>query len=328
MKKWCKGFIIAGAVLLTLGAGSGAFIASMTCFRKYEQTNTSLTKWMGTIDDEARLNEIVLPGSHDAGTNGMSWLGKTQHLSVKEQLNLGVRYFDLRVNHVKNDYVIYHSIINGTRFDPILDDIASFIEENPSETLFLDFQHFKNGSDEYVYHTVSEKLKDHLVIQNDVQSELAFVDELRLKDTRGKCIVFFGDDSPFVKEAHIFSRNNDACTQKGQALDSCYISSYHAMKSKQFIDEALGYYMDKIQTKKEKEGHKGIFVWQCQLTDSKLVFGPYHRERGHEANMNAFIENLPQQDYFSDINVIMRDFLDEAKVESIVKLNASKGLLK
>ena len=44
--------------------------------------------------------------------------------------------------------------------------------------------------------------------------------------------------------------------------------------------------------------------------------------------MNVFIENLPQQDYFSDINVIMRDFLDETKVESIVKLNASKGLLK
>lgn len=154
------------------------------------------------------------------------------------------------------------------------------------------------------------------------------MDELRLKDTRGKCIVFFGDDSPFVKEAHIFSRNNDTCTQKGQALDSCYISSYHAMKSKQFIDEALGYYVDRIQTKKEEEGHKGIFVWQCQLTDSKLVFGPYHRERSHEANMNVFIENLPQQDYFSDINVIMRDFLDETKVESIVKLNALKGLLK
>lgn len=214
MKKWCKGFIIAGAVLLTIGAGAGTFIASMTCFRKYEQTKPGLTQWMDTLNDEARLNEIVLPGSHDAGTNGMSWLGKTQHLSVKEQLNLGVRYFDLRVNHVKNDYVIYHSIINGTRFDPILDDIASFIEENPSETLLLDFQHFKNGSDEYVYHTVLEKLKDHLVVQNDDQSELAFVDELRLKDTRGKCIVFFGDDSPFVKEAHIFSRNNDTCTQK------------------------------------------------------------------------------------------------------------------
>lgn len=328
MKKRWKVFVILGAVILTLGAGAGAFIASMTCFRKYEQNDPSLATWMSSLKDDALLNQIVLPGSHDAGTNGMSWLGRTQQCSVKEQLSLGVRYFDLRVNRVEDDYVIYHSIINGARFDPILDDIASFIRENPSETLLLDFQHFSNGSEEHVYQAVTEKLKDCLIVQGEGQTELEFVDGLRLEEARGKCLVFFGEDTSFVEQPHIFSRNDDACSKTGQALDSCYISSYHAMESSEFIDVALGHYIDKIHGKMEREGHKGIFVWQCQLTDSKLVFGPYHRERGHEDNMGAVIESLPRREYFSDINVIMRDFLDEAKTKSILDLNADKGLLR
>lgn len=77
MNKLYKGILITGVVLLTLGVGAGSYIASMTCFRKYEQTNHSLKTWMKNINDETKINEIILPGSHDAGTNGMSWLGAT-----------------------------------------------------------------------------------------------------------------------------------------------------------------------------------------------------------------------------------------------------------
>lgn len=327
MNKLYKGILITGVVLLTLGVGAGSYIASTTCFRKYEQTNHSLKTWMKNINDETKINEIILPGSHDAGTNGMSWLGATQHLSVEEQLNLGVRYFDLRVNKVNDEYFIFHSIINGNKFDPILDLIVNFIKENQSETLLLDFQHFKNGSDEYVCREVSNKLKDYLIIK-DEREELNFVDNLKLKEARGKCIVFFGDDSEYTKEDHIFSRNNDTCTKTGQALDSCYISSYHSLESSAFINKALDKYVYKIKEKREKEMHKGIFVLQCQLTDSKLVFGPFHRERSHEQNMENYIKNLANLNYFLEINVIMRDFLDENKANSIINLNYEKGIMK
>ena len=170
MKKIQKAFLIVGVSLLILGSAIGIYIASMTCFRSYSQENLSLKTWMKDVKDETKVNEIVIPGSHDAGTYGMSWLGATQ------QLNLGVRYFDLRVNKVNNDYLIFHSILNGTKFDPILDSIVKFIEDNPSETLLLDFQHFKNGSEEYVYHEVTNKLKNKLVIQDEGMSELSFID--------------------------------------------------------------------------------------------------------------------------------------------------------
>ena len=123
-----------------------------------------------------------------------------QHLTIEEQLKLGVRYFDLRVNKVDNEYVMFHSVLNGTKFNPILDCIVQFLEENPSETLLLDFQHFKNSSDDYVYNEVSERLKGKLVVQDESQNELQYVDDLTLKETRGKCIVFFNNDSNYIKE--------------------------------------------------------------------------------------------------------------------------------
>lgn len=328
MKKIKKALIITGVTLLTIGSGIGIYISSMTCFRKYSQEDHTLKSWMKDINDTVKVNDIIMPGSHDAGTYGMSWLGSTQHLTIEEQLNLGVRYFDLRVNKTGNDYVIFHSIINGTKFDPILDSVVKFIDENPSETLLLDFQHFKNDSDDYVYNEVSEKLKDKLVIQDETKDELRFIDELSLKDARGKCIVFFGDDSKYTNEKHIFSRNDDECTKKGQALDSCYISEFHGYDSRTFIEGPLKIYASKINEKIVDEGHKGIFVLQCQLTDKSLVLGPYHKERGHEENMNDHIENLAKTNYFHLVNVIMRDFLDENKTQSIIHLNETKGLFK
>lgn len=60
----------------------------MTCFREYRQTDHSLKTWMKNIKDDTKINEIIMPESHDAGTYGMSWLGATQHLTIEEQLKL------------------------------------------------------------------------------------------------------------------------------------------------------------------------------------------------------------------------------------------------
>ena len=44
--------------------------------------------------------------------------------------------------------------------------------------------------------------------------------------------------------------------------------------------------------------------------------------------MNYHIQNLAKTYYFDIANVIMRDFLDENKTQSIIDLNESKGVFK
>ena len=65
-----------------------------------------LCDWMNQLNKEIEsksINEIIIPGSHDANTytiskiNALAPFAKCQHKTIFEQLCMGVRFFDLRV---------------------------------------------------------------------------------------------------------------------------------------------------------------------------------------------------------------------------------------
>ena len=75
--------------------------------------NLSDKNWMSGISGERRLNEINIPGTHDSGMKKtesrfvasvgdfahMHYMAKTQYLYINEQLDAGVRLFDIRINN-------------------------------------------------------------------------------------------------------------------------------------------------------------------------------------------------------------------------------------
>ncbi|MCF0117245.1 MAG: phosphatidylinositol-specific phospholipase C domain-containing protein [Bacilli bacterium] len=298
------------------------------------KANEDNSSWMKYIDNETYINNIALPGSHDAGTSGMVWLGETQNLTIKDQLKIGVRYFDIRVNKKSEDnYVIYHSVINGSSFKPIIEDIKNFITANPTETLLLDFQHFENDSQSGVLSFIDDYLLDNdLLIRNTTdKQDLEFISSLKLKDTRGKCIVFWGDRTMASSYDYLFARNNDTCEKSDMCLDSYYEESFHKdYSASSFIEKAIPYYFNDIKRKIDQESYKGIFVLQCQLTDGKLIFGPYSREKKASKDFNNYIKtSLPKEDEnIKLVNVIMRDFVSVEKSKCIFVLNYYKGNIK
>ncbi len=118
-------------------------------------TNSLLTtdvgpkNWMQGIKDNTSLSDITIPGTHDSGTQNVDlpiW-SKTQTLSVAEQLNIGIRYFDLRLEHVSDVYYnaqIVHGSSNCwnasgghlTLYE-VLESIYAFLDENQSETVIV-----------------------------------------------------------------------------------------------------------------------------------------------------------------------------------------------
>ncbi len=312
-------FVIAGAILI-----NGHYFTN-----KKDKDNNSHINWMDRIRDDVKINEIIIPGSHDAGTYNMTYLGRTQGYSIKDQLIMGTRYFDLRVNKTDDDYYLYHEFFDGEKFLDALIDLKDFIQENPSELLILDFQHFKNNSEDDVIKLIEKYLvKEDLVVKNQtLDSDLKYVSELTLGKVRGKCLILFGHHDELTNEVdYLFSRNNDNCDKLNQSLNSCYISEYQKMSSKKFIEIGLTYYYQQIQDKIKTENYKGLFVLQGQLTDGYLIFGPYSREKQHHKNMDKFINNLiNNQEYLQLTNIIMRDFLTDEKCELIISLNSYKG---
>lgn len=114
--------------------------------------------WMGNIPDDALLSSVNLPGSHDAGTASivedfLAELSFTscQKLYYGEQLNAGVRSFDIRCNATRDrasakDVMIIHGgefwqcfDRDGSRLtlDDILSDSVRFLNQHSSEALVI-----------------------------------------------------------------------------------------------------------------------------------------------------------------------------------------------
>lgn len=135
--------------------------------------------WMSdnaSILGPKRLNEIALPGAHDAGTfsiapakrtdillgkgDGLSspdnrrskqllsmsglfskW-AKTQERTTAEMLTDGIRYLDIRVCvNEKGQLMTCHGLY-GASVESILDDVKAFTEKYPRELILLGFNHF------------------------------------------------------------------------------------------------------------------------------------------------------------------------------------------
>ena len=97
-------------------------------------------RWMSSLDDDRAINELSIPGTHDSGaTHSIAdAAGKCQSLSIKDQLYIGVRFFDIRLQLVGDDFNIVHSFVDqDTEFDDVLECMVDFIKENPSEFLIV-----------------------------------------------------------------------------------------------------------------------------------------------------------------------------------------------
>lgn len=165
--------------------------------------------WMAELPDDAVLSSVNLPGSHDAGTAAivedfMAQLSFTscQKLYYEEQLNVGVRSFDIRCNATKDkavpsDVRIIHgsekwACSNRDASDLTLDDIFTesvrFLDEHPTETIVMMIKD-DDGSAEGLARAVGNFLKTEVKKYN--HGHVWTGDYIpSVKEARGK-IVFF-----------------------------------------------------------------------------------------------------------------------------------------
>lgn len=103
-------------------------------------SGTDRTDWMAQLDDSTALNRLSIPGTHDSGAlHSLADIsGKCQTLSIREQLKIGVRFFDLRLQLVDNKLRIVHSIVDQmTTLADVLSEMRLFLREHPGEFLLV-----------------------------------------------------------------------------------------------------------------------------------------------------------------------------------------------
>ena len=105
----------------------------------HKQTSgTSNPDWMKNLDSSLPLSNISMPGTHDT----MSYYGgdivQTQSLSLREQMNSGIRALDIRCRHINNIFAIHHgSVYQKANFNDVLKEVKSFLNGHGNETIVM-----------------------------------------------------------------------------------------------------------------------------------------------------------------------------------------------
>lgn len=155
-----------------------SFLRLITALTAFASLGLAQPAWMSdsaAILGKKSLNEIVLPGAHDAGTYAIdtsktsgirlgggnesspdnkqvkkilsfgpvfsNW-AKTQERTMAQMLDDGIRYFDLRVCVDARGVLMTCHGLYGASVESMLDELAAFLRRNPREVVLLGFNHF------------------------------------------------------------------------------------------------------------------------------------------------------------------------------------------
>ena len=171
---------------------TGVYLPEHSFLALYSSAN--LHCWMKMLKDETPLTSLSIPGTHNSPAHHHALPSvRCQAVAVKEQLNNGIRFFDVRVqpesptNLSRPALYLVHSafpvcLLGPRYFKPFLDEIEAFLDENPSETVIISLKREGIGSatDEHL----SLLVKRHYVDGNDkwfTEPRLPLLHEVRKK---------------------------------------------------------------------------------------------------------------------------------------------------
>ena len=280
--------------------------------------------WMKRIDSAKKLNQIVLPGSHNAGMgetrncnpNGLGQpLSRNQQHTVRGQLNHGARYLEIRADYDKGKLVTYHREgargCSGQYVDSVLADVNSFLSSYPSETVILKFSHIRDhdGNKE-----TTQRLLADLVGQFPRTFKSASVTNLahlKLGDVRGKAIMVF-DYNAYLSQASGRYRYVEG-TRGGQ------LAVYDKYSNTSTLSTMSRDQLAKWQAN-GRLGTDYLFLLSWTLTPGLTTPSVLNMAKLANAALPSALDRYSKE-YRTKPNIVFIDGLDRGVTSSIIALN-------
>ena len=278
--------------------------------------------WMASIDDKMWLSEMSIPGTHDTMTSSdhpdntcnnfiVSRCCQTQDLSLREQLDAGIRFVDLRLKHENNDLILHHDFITiGPNLKHVLEVLTTFLKENPTETIIMSYQQTQQSenSNGVPFHKDFRK-QVREVPDNFMYSEYRMP---QLSEVRGKIVLLD------------WMRNGGL----GLGKKKDYVDNYwdNIVEWDWIMWNVKAEYFERLQNNiaysQSKYDSKHFFVSWLSANDCKktlLNWGP----RKCAANVNPEMHNyLMEQSGKGNFGVIVMDFPNDWIIRTIVENNS------
>lgn len=191
-----------------------------------------LTLWSVTLNDDLKLKQISMPGSHDATIydgGDFSQTGFTQYVvnkkrsitqsgSIADQCRMGSRFFDVRLKESGGVVRGYHETAGqggvGATSQKILDDVNGFLKARGSEFIILRISHTSRGTgivDELLNHPIAARL----------YKGTGNIADKRIGDLRGKAICIF-DAKKFGHVKKRFSSDKPSLIDQAKGIHAFY----------------------------------------------------------------------------------------------------------
>ncbi|ENR5392705.1 TPA: phosphatidylinositol-specific phospholipase C [Providencia rettgeri] len=156
---------------------------------------TTKSKWMDTLRDDVMLSEIALPGTHDsAAYKNFVDSVSTQTLNFDQQLEYGIRVFDIRIRHTNNAFALHHgNVFLDVMFGDFMNSIDTFLSKNPSETVLFRLKK-EIESDDSNTRAISKTLEYYIELHKDKYFDLQSM-STKLGDIRGRYMILSNSDA-------------------------------------------------------------------------------------------------------------------------------------
>ncbi len=282
------------------------------------------SNWMSYIKDEAKINKIAIPGSHNSATMGMSKFGKCQNDSLFEQYRYGVRFFDIRVKADKKGRLfIAHGIMKGLPARLAFESLGMILEQS-DEFFILNIKTYMNqkiGPISLSYSGNSEAMnaliREYLCPEKYALTGYGDISELTLGDVRKS-----------GKKYIITNANKEYDFSNDCPVIDPWDSSIYGYKPEKFANEVVNF----LRT----NDTDGIFWFQTQQTpnfgtENGWTKWPDDLEKMSRPYFSGIIAEIAaDKKLVEKVNVIAGDFMtaDYMKANDILSLNLLKGIVK
>ncbi|MCO7225977.1 phosphatidylinositol-specific phospholipase C domain-containing protein [Pleionea sp. CnH1-48] len=312
-------------------------------------------QWMETVFEgraDIALNQIVMPGTHDSGSYLIGeyneafdlvdeecndsfwsdfamelafWVTKnwaiTQTKSFKQQLEGGIRYFDLRVTSEDGEPWLFHCALSMP-LDDALDEIELFVRNHPKEIIILDFQTIAAGDMIDNVHAMLQNRFESLLLPSHQFNPASRLESLW---SSGKSVIVIANDKDGDNKPGLHTYASNRYWNRKQTLESKWANT-----------DSVSRLQDKVTLAIKQRDLNKLSVAQTVLTpegdDSDVLsfdslIGDYTlrdmndkvSDKVHQWMGEWNCEGLQQ-------NIVMVDFYQDTQmVETAIGLNSELG---
>ena len=283
--------------------------------------------WMSKIDDNVFISSLSIPGTHDSGAfkkgdtsfNPATYLTQASYSTIRKQLEMGVRFLDIRCNQNNDACTIHHGrVYLFQNLNDILDDVYGFIDSAPGgrEAIIMSIKHPESSDDGI------NTLKFHEVLQRYIDknpSKWYTENKIpKIGEVRGKIVLLrrFASPIPFGINAYNKWPDNTDGFWLNDAGVGLAVQDYYNVSIFKSYDDKKRMVKSFFQDANASTDNPGYLF----LNFTSAISGSPNPKRTSE-NINPVVSDFFSKNKTGEFGCVVMDFITPAIARSIFETN-------